>query len=149
MASTFLQPPAYFEPGDNPQQAWEDWKEAYNIYEQACEYSTKPTATRRALLLHVLGPDGRRVGQTFFPTLPNTDGQEPTDQVAYLLEQFDALCRPYKNGGNTGLVGGSVPVFDELVLSTARMAKVNTVDPLSGENQERQASGLAGHKNKG
>ncbi|XP_037501533.1 uncharacterized protein K02A2.6-like [Rhipicephalus sanguineus] len=35
MASAFLQPPAHFEPGDNPQQAWDDWKEAYNIYEQA------------------------------------------------------------------------------------------------------------------
>ncbi|KAL1445511.1 hypothetical protein MTO96_044985 [Rhipicephalus appendiculatus] len=35
MARAFLQPPAHFEPGDNPQQAWEDWKEAYNIYEQA------------------------------------------------------------------------------------------------------------------
>ncbi|KAL1437949.1 hypothetical protein MTO96_010462 [Rhipicephalus appendiculatus] len=65
MANVFLQPPAHFEPGDNPQQAWEDWKEAYNIYEQACEYATKPTATRRALLLHVLGPHGRRVAQTF------------------------------------------------------------------------------------
>ncbi|KAH7976761.1 hypothetical protein HPB52_019105 [Rhipicephalus sanguineus] len=97
MASTFLQPPAHFEPGDNPQQAWEDRKEAYNIYEQACEYATKPTATRRALLLHVLRPHGRRVAQTFPPSPPTIDGEQPTDQVTYLLEQFDALYRPYKN----------------------------------------------------
>ncbi|KAH6931872.1 hypothetical protein HPB50_001215 [Hyalomma asiaticum] len=97
MASVFVQPPRHFEPGDNPQQVWEEWKEAYNIYEQACQYATKPTATRRALLLHVLGPHDRSVAQTFPPPPPNTDGQEPTDQVAYLLEQFDALYRPYKN----------------------------------------------------
>ena len=28
-------------------------------------------------------------------------------------------------GGNTGLVGGSVPVFDEVVLSLSRMNKVS------------------------
>ncbi|KAH7982218.1 hypothetical protein HPB52_003448 [Rhipicephalus sanguineus] len=61
MAGAFLQPHAYFEPGDNPQQAWEDWKEAYNIYEQACDYATKRTATGSALLLHVLGPHGPRL----------------------------------------------------------------------------------------
>ncbi|KAH7956226.1 hypothetical protein HPB52_007335 [Rhipicephalus sanguineus] len=83
--------------GDNPQQAWEDWKEAYNIYEQACEYATKPTATRSALPLHVLRPHGRRVAQTFPPPPPTTDGEQPTDEVTYLLEQFDALNRPYKN----------------------------------------------------
>ncbi|KAH7972582.1 hypothetical protein HPB52_013635 [Rhipicephalus sanguineus] len=97
MASAFLQPPAHFEPGDNPQQSWEDWKEAYNIYEQACEYATKPTTTRRALLLHALGPHGRRVAQTFPPPPPTIDCEQPTDQVTYLLEQFDALYRPYKN----------------------------------------------------
>jgi FAD/FMN-containing dehydrogenase len=30
-------------------------------------------------------------------------------------------------GGNTGLVGGSVPVFDEVVLSMRRMNKVVSV----------------------
>ena len=34
-----------------------------------------------------------------------------------------AVC---PQGGNTGLVGGSVPVFDEVVLSTQLMNKVNT-----------------------
>lgn len=40
-----------------------------------------------------------------------------------------AVC---PQGGNTGLVGGSVPVFDELVLSTSRMARVLAIDPLTG-----------------
>ncbi|KAH8042309.1 hypothetical protein HPB51_021393 [Rhipicephalus microplus] len=58
-----------------------------------------------------------------------------TEEVSAVLSHCHsrrlAVC---PQGGNTGLVGGSVPVFDELVLSTARMAKVNTIDPLSGEH---------------
>ena len=36
-------------------------------------------------------------------------------------------------GGNTGLVGGSIPVFDEIILSTQRMNEVLSVDPISGD----------------
>ena len=32
----------------------------------------------------------------------------------------------------TGLVGGSVPVFDEVILSTSRMNKINSIDPTAG-----------------
>ncbi|XP_075793301.1 D-2-hydroxyglutarate dehydrogenase, mitochondrial isoform X2 [Pelodiscus sinensis] len=35
-------------------------------------------------------------------------------------------------GGNTGLVGGSVPVFDEIILSTALMNQVISFDKVSG-----------------
>lgn len=35
-------------------------------------------------------------------------------------------------GGNTGLVGGSVPVKDELILSLANMSKVRSFDDVSG-----------------
>ncbi|TFK76952.1 FAD-binding domain-containing protein [Pluteus cervinus] len=35
-------------------------------------------------------------------------------------------------GGNTGLVGGSIPLKDELVLSLANMNKVRSFDPISG-----------------
>ncbi|KAH7968373.1 hypothetical protein HPB52_007985 [Rhipicephalus sanguineus] len=91
MASAFLQPQAHFEPADKPQQAWVVWKSSYNINEQACEYANKPTATLGALL-HVLGPHGP---QTFPPPPPTTDGEQTTDQVTYLLEQIDALYRPY------------------------------------------------------
>ena len=48
-----------------------------------------------------------------------------TEQVSAVLrhchERGIAVC---PQGGNTGLVGGSVPVFDEVVLSFARMNKV-------------------------
>lgn len=35
-------------------------------------------------------------------------------------------------GGNTGLVGGSVPVHDEIVLSLQSMNQIRTFDPVSG-----------------
>ncbi|KAL8743479.1 MAG: hypothetical protein Q9190_004179 [Brigantiaea leucoxantha] len=35
-------------------------------------------------------------------------------------------------GGNSGLVGGSVPVFDEIVVSTSRMNNIRSFDPVSG-----------------
>ena len=35
-------------------------------------------------------------------------------------------------GGNTGLVGGSVPVFDEIVINTSRMNKIRGFDEASG-----------------
>ncbi len=35
-------------------------------------------------------------------------------------------------GGNTGLVGGSVPVYDEIVINTSRMNKIRSFDEVSG-----------------
>lgn len=35
-------------------------------------------------------------------------------------------------GGNTGMVGGSVPVFDEVILSTALMNQVISFHDVSG-----------------
>lgn len=35
-------------------------------------------------------------------------------------------------GGNSGLVGGSVPVFDEIILSLGRMNKIRSFDEVSG-----------------
>lgn len=36
-------------------------------------------------------------------------------------------------GGNTGLVGGSVPVFDEIILSTVLMNRITSFDKVSGK----------------
>ncbi|KKA30389.1 hypothetical protein TD95_001031 [Thielaviopsis punctulata] len=56
-----------------------------------------------------------------------------TEQVsrvlAYCNEQGLAVV---PQGGNTGLVGGSVPVFDEIVLSMSRMNGVVSFDEVSG-----------------
>jgi len=35
-------------------------------------------------------------------------------------------------GGNTGLVGGSVPVFDEIILNLSSMNSIRSFDPVSG-----------------
>jgi FAD/FMN-containing dehydrogenase len=35
-------------------------------------------------------------------------------------------------GGNTGLVGGSVPIGNELILNLGSMSKVRSFDPVSG-----------------
>jgi FAD/FMN-containing dehydrogenase len=56
-----------------------------------------------------------------------------TEQVSAIL----AYCNQRKlavvpQGGNTGLVGGSVPVHDEIILSTSRMNKVLAFDSVSG-----------------
>lgn len=58
---------------------------------------------------------------------------QTTEQVAAVLQ----YCNTHKlavvpQGGNTGLVGGSVPVFDEVVLSTSSMNKIHSLDPNSG-----------------
>ena len=37
-------------------------------------------------------------------------------------------------GGNTGLVGGSVPVRDELILNLSNLNKVRSFDPVSGKS---------------
>jgi FAD/FMN-containing dehydrogenase len=55
-----------------------------------------------------------------------------TQEVAQAL----AYCREHRlavvpQGGNTGLVGGSVPVQDEIVLSTRRLNKVLSFNPVS------------------
>ncbi|XP_006637841.2 D-2-hydroxyglutarate dehydrogenase, mitochondrial [Lepisosteus oculatus] len=56
-----------------------------------------------------------------------------TEEVSHILR----YCNERKlavtpQGGNTGLVGGSVPVFDEIILSTALMNQVLSFDSVSG-----------------
>src|SRR6201996_495710 len=55
------------------------------------------------------------------------------EQVSRIL----AHCNERKlavvpQGGNTGLVGGSVPVFDEIVISAQRMNGIRSFDPVTG-----------------
>lgn len=67
-------------------------------------------------------------GQSSLMLKPRT-----TDEVCAIMKHCDkrslAVC---PQGGNTGLVGGSVPVFDEVIISTQRMSDIISVDPLSG-----------------
>ncbi|XP_077297507.1 D-2-hydroxyglutaric acid dehydrogenase isoform X2 [Arctopsyche grandis] len=56
-----------------------------------------------------------------------------TEHVSAILKFCNdnnlAVC---PQGGNTGLVGGSVPVFDEIVLSTEGMNNIISLDEISG-----------------
>ncbi|GAB7342790.1 hypothetical protein MBLNU457_g0926t1 [Dothideomycetes sp. NU457] len=55
--------------------------------------------------------------------------EEVSKIMKYCNDKKLAVC---PQGGNTGLVGGSVPVFDEIVLNLARMNKVRDFDEVSG-----------------
>lgn len=57
-----------------------------------------------------------------------------TEEVSNILRYCNtrklAIC---PQGGNTGLVGGSVPVFDEVIVSTQLMNRIEKIDELSGK----------------
>ncbi|KAG2412954.1 D-lactate dehydrogenase [Aspergillus terreus] len=58
---------------------------------------------------------------------------QSTEEVSKVLK----YCNERKlavvpQGGNTGLVGGSVPVFDEIVINTGRMNTIHSFDEASG-----------------
>eukprot|EP01116_Phalansterium_solitarium_P001986 TRINITY_DN11845_c0_g1_i1.p1 TRINITY_DN11845_c0_g1~~TRINITY_DN11845_c0_g1_i1.p1 ORF type:complete len:517 (+),score=168.60 TRINITY_DN11845_c0_g1_i1:337-1887(+) len=56
-----------------------------------------------------------------------------TEQVSRILKHCNKrMLAVVPQGGNTGLVGGSVPVFDEIVLSTALMNSTLSFDDVSG-----------------
>ena len=56
-----------------------------------------------------------------------------TEEVSKILKYCnDNMLAVVPQGGNSGLVGGSVPVFDEIVISLARMSKIRSFDDVSG-----------------
>ncbi|KAH8176194.1 FAD binding domain-containing protein [Sarocladium implicatum] len=56
-----------------------------------------------------------------------------TEEVSKVLKYCnDNLLAVVPQGGNTGLVGGSVPVFDEIVISMSRMNTIHSFDEVSG-----------------
>ncbi|EFW98909.1 actin interacting protein 2 [Grosmannia clavigera kw1407] len=56
-----------------------------------------------------------------------------TSEVSKILKFCnDERLAVVPQGGNTGLVGGSVPVFDEIVLSMGRMQTIRSFDDVSG-----------------
>ncbi|KAG2023309.1 D-lactate dehydrogenase cytochrome oxidoreductase [Coprinopsis cinerea AmutBmut pab1-1] len=71
---------------------------------------------------------GRYKGHSTTVLKPKT-----TEQVSQILKWCnERRIGVVPQGGNTGLVGGSVPVRDEVVLSLANMNQVRTYDPVSG-----------------
>lgn len=61
--------------------------------------------------------------------LKPTSTQEVSAVLRYCNERKLAVC---PQGGNTGLVGGSVPVFDEIVLNLSKLDKIKEFNKVSG-----------------
>ncbi|KAG8013258.1 D-2-hydroxyglutarate dehydrogenase [Nibea albiflora] len=58
---------------------------------------------------------------------------QTTEDVSQILKYCNSRNLAVNpQGGNTGLVGGSVPVYDEIILSTALMNNILTFDSISG-----------------
>ncbi|KAI9787316.1 MAG: hypothetical protein M1816_007664 [Peltula sp. TS41687] len=56
-----------------------------------------------------------------------------TEEVSKILKYCnDRRLAVVPQGGNSGLVGGSVPVFDEIVINLARMNNIRSFDEVSG-----------------
>ncbi|KAH8591466.1 hypothetical protein B0O99DRAFT_519543 [Bisporella sp. PMI_857] len=56
-----------------------------------------------------------------------------TEEVSKVLKYCnDNMLAVVPQGGNSGLVGGSVPVFDEIVINMSRMNKIRSFDEVSG-----------------
>lgn len=71
---------------------------------------------------------GKYKGRTAAVVLPNSTNQV-SDVLKYCNEQNIAVV---PQGGNTGLVGGSIPVHDEVVISLTRMSEIVALDEVSG-----------------
>ena len=84
---------------------------------------------RQVLLYITLLPfDSLFVGSSQVLLRPKT-----TEEVSAILHHcYDNNLAVVPQGGNTGLVGGSVPVFDEVIISTQLMYDVISFDALSG-----------------
>ncbi|XP_028293373.1 D-2-hydroxyglutarate dehydrogenase, mitochondrial [Gouania willdenowi] len=58
---------------------------------------------------------------------------QTTEEVSQILKYCsNRLLAVTPQGGNTGLVGGSVPVYDEIILSTSLMNDIISFDNVSG-----------------
>jgi (R)-2-hydroxyglutarate---pyruvate transhydrogenase len=67
-----------------------------------------------------------------------------TEQVSKIIKWcHERRIGVVPQGGNTGLVGGSVPIKNELILSLGNMSKVRSFDPVSGASCVSSKSALA------
>jgi FAD/FMN-containing dehydrogenase len=57
-----------------------------------------------------------------------------TEEISKIVKHcYERRIAIVPQGGNTGLVGGSVPIDDEVVLNLSNMSKVRSFDPVSGK----------------
>jgi FAD/FMN-containing dehydrogenase len=78
---------------------------------------------------HTTDWTGRFVGRTPAVVRPGST-EEVAAVVRWCAEHRIAVV---PQGGNTGLVGGSVPLAGEVVLSTRRLDTIGDVDPIAGQ----------------
>lgn len=71
---------------------------------------------------------GKYVGKSQVVVKPKTT-EEVSKVLQYCHERNLAVV---PQGGNTGLVGGGVPVFDEVVLNLSNMNSIRKFDPVAG-----------------
>ncbi|KAM0975340.1 hypothetical protein ACFX13_018674 [Malus domestica] len=58
---------------------------------------------------------------------------QSTEEVSQILKYCNSRCLAVvPQGGNTGLVGGSVPVFDEVIINMSLMNNIISFDQVSG-----------------
>jgi hypothetical protein len=72
---------------------------------------------------------GKYKGKSTTVLKPRTT-EEVSKVVKYCNERRIGIV---PQGGNTGLVGGSVPVRDELILNLSNLNKIRSFDPVSGK----------------
>jgi len=72
---------------------------------------------------------GKYKGKSTTVLKPRTT-EEVSKIVKYCNEKRIGIV---PQGGNTGLVGGGVPVSDELILNLSNLNKIRSFDPVSGK----------------
>lgn len=101
------------------------------ILPESCILSTIPPKSLSAGELSTYNEDwmGKYRGNASTVLKPKT-----TEQVSAILKWcWEKRIGVVPQGGNTGLVGGSVPIDDELIISLGNMSKVRSFDPVTGE----------------
>lgn len=100
------------------------------ILEPSSVLSTLPPVSLPSSELDPFNQDwmGKYKGNASTVLKPKTT-QQVSDIVKWCYEKRIGIV---PQGGNTGLVGGSVPIADEVVLSLANMSKVRSFDPVAG-----------------
>ncbi|WFD32451.1 (R)-2-hydroxyglutarate--pyruvate transhydrogenase [Malassezia sp. CBS 17886] len=71
---------------------------------------------------------GKYRGQSVCVVRPKTTAE--VSAIMRLCSGFSLAVVP--QGGNTGLVGGGVPVYDEVIINLSSMHKIRSFDPVSG-----------------
>ncbi|KAM4869221.1 D-2-hydroxyglutarate dehydrogenase, mitochondrial isoform X2 [Urocitellus parryii] len=81
-------------------------------------------------VLEVSNVDWLRTARGCSKVLLRPQTSEEVSRILRYCHERNLAVTP--QGGNTGLVGGSVPVFDEIILSTALMNQVTSFNSVSG-----------------